>query len=156
MYSVLFVCRQNRYRSPTAMALLRQRVKDTPEEAEWLIDSAGTWAEEGKPALAGVIAEMAGRGIDLSKHRARTITREMIDAYRLILTVDKDQHEALCTEFPAVARRIHLLTEMAGELGDVSDMEGESLAPFKEVADDIDDLLRVGFEKIKRLAKDEG
>ena len=153
MYSVLFVCRQNRYRSPIAMALLRQQVKDTPDEAEWLIDSAGTWTDEGKPPLPGVIAEMTRRGIDLSKHRARTVNREMINDYHLIITVDKDQHEALCLEFRDAARRIHLLTEMANERGDVSDMEGDNLALFNEVADDIDDLLKRGFEKIKRLAK---
>ena len=137
-----------------AMALLQQRIKGAPDEAEWLIESAGTWAEDGKPALSGVIAELAQRGIDVSTHRARTITREMLETHQLILTVDKDQREALCTEFPTLAKRIHLLTEMAGELGDVSDMEGESLAPFKEVADDIAELLGDGFEKIKRLARE--
>ncbi len=154
MYSVLFVCRQNRYRSPIAEVLLRRRLKDSPSEPEWLIGSAGTWTQDDLPALAGVIAEMAVRGIDLSQHRSHLINQAMVDSYHLILTMDKNQQEALCLEFPHAANRIHLMTEMIGEDWEVNDYDGFALSPYDQVIREIDQLIERGFEKIEALAKD--
>jgi len=51
MYFCFIHLPADRYSRPTAMALLRQRVKGTPKRR--VVDRiGGTWTEEGKPALA--------------------------------------------------------------------------------------------------------
>lgn len=104
--------------------------------------------------MSGAIAEMAARGLDISRHRTQQVSKTMVDAYHLILTMDKNQQEALCMEFPHAADRIHLLTEMVGEDWEVSDFDGLELAEYDQVAKDIDDLVNRGFEKIKQLARE--
>jgi protein-tyrosine-phosphatase len=144
-YSVLFICRQNRFRSPMAEGLFRQRLKASINDEEWLVASAGTWTQEGQPAMSGAIAEMAARGIDISRHRTNQVSQSMVDKY---------QKEALCLEFPLAADRIHLLTEMVGEDWEVSDFNGLALAQYDQVAKDIENLFDRGFEKIIQLARE--
>jgi protein-tyrosine-phosphatase len=153
-YSVLFVCRQNRFRSPMAAALLRIRLKGSTEEHEWLVDSAGTWTQEGQPAVSGVVNEMAVRGLDISQHRTRQVSRAMLAQYQLILTMEQTLHEALCLEFRELGRRIFLLSEVVGETFDITDLDGAAMAHPKQVANEIDSLLERGFENIKKLAEE--
>jgi protein-tyrosine-phosphatase len=137
-----------------AEGLLRQRLEATSGDQEWLVASSGTWTMEGQPAMSGAIAEMATRGIDISQHRTQQVSKAMVDAYQLILTMDKNQQEALCMEFPYAADRIHLLTEMVGEDWEVSDFDGLALAQYDQVAKDIENLVDRGFDKIKQLARE--
>jgi len=48
--AVLFVCAANRCRSPLAMALLQQSVRQQHEDEEWRIESAGLYAIPDLPA----------------------------------------------------------------------------------------------------------
>jgi len=152
MYSLLFVCRQNRFRSPMAEGLFLNKLKAAAKDQDWLVASAGTWTEDGQPAMSGAMVEMAKRGIDISRHRSKLVNKTMLDSYHLILTMDKNQKEALCLEFPEAAGRIYLLTEMTGEDWEVSDFDGLTMAPYDRVARDIENLVERGFEKIQRLA----
>jgi protein-tyrosine phosphatase len=152
MPSVLFVCQANRCRSPIAAALLNEKVKSDPVTREWRIESAGTWTVAGQPALPDVEVVMLRRGLDLSSHRSRIVTAELLESFQLILTMESGQKEALRVEFPQAARRIYMLSELIGVREDIHDPMGPGHARVGEIVNEIDELLQLGYTRLVRLA----
>ena len=147
MPSVLFVCTGNICRSPMAAAMFKQMVGD-----DWRVESAGTRAMDGMEASEEAQQEMASRGLNLSKHRARTVTGEMIHTFDLILTMEEGQKEALRAEFPLEAGKIYTLMGMSGLVGDVEDPIGGGKEDYHRTADEIAGLLQAGKGQIIKLA----
>jgi protein-tyrosine phosphatase len=131
MPSVLFVCTANVCRSPMAMAIFRNLVQGDQED--WEVASAGTLAIEGLPVA------------------SKAVTQELIDRFDLILTMEKNQKEALTVEFPKKAKRIYLFSEMIGLVYDVPDPVGKSLVNFQNTYNEIEQTLKMGLRKIRRL-----
>ncbi len=149
MPSVLFVCTANLCRSPIAMVLFQQRLREScPELESWGIKSAGTWTTNGQACPTSVIRVMAERGLDLRSHRSRMVTGEILDGFDLVLVMEKNHKEALQIEFPDKAKRIFLLTEMAGQTLEILDPFGNSPLGIKATADSIDEWLAISMEKI--------
>ena len=153
MPSILFVCTGNICRSPMAMGLLRQRLAQRGAGDPWRVESAGTWAPEGSPASEHGVTVMAQRGIDISQHRARRVSRELLAQFDLILTMERGQAEALVVEFPEFAERIYMLSEMVGEDWDLFDPIGEPVEAYLAAADALEEVLDRGLERILELAQ---
>lgn len=151
MPSVLFVCTANVCRSPMAMAIFRNLVQGDQED--WQVDSAGTLAVEGVPVTYKAQVVLQNKGLDVSEHLSQTISQELIDRYDLILTMEKNHKEALTIEFPQKAERIFMLSEMIGLVYDVPDPIGRSLTEFQNTYDEIEQTLKLGLDKIRRLVK---
>ncbi len=152
MTSVLFVCTANICRSPLAMALFRDKVDGEPDESR--VESAGTWALTGEPAAQKSQQVLAERGLDVSEHRARSVSLELLSSFSVILTMEKGHKEALQVEFPGISGRVYMLSEMIGSEFDIHDPIGGPLVDFQDTAEEIERILTEGFEKIYRLVKD--
>ena len=85
---ILVVCTGNICRSPMAACLLRHMLPEALKE-KVRINSAGTHALHGHQAAPAAVRVMAEAGIDISGHRARQLTGEMIRASGLILTMER-------------------------------------------------------------------
>jgi protein-tyrosine-phosphatase len=153
MPSLLFVCTRNICRSPMAVALMRKRLKALSGSDPWHVDSAGTWTRDGLPASKYAVEVIAERktGDDLRSHRSKQVSEELLVAFDLILTMERGHKEALQVEFPAVAERVYLLSEMIGEAWDVEEPFGESIKIYREAAQTIDDILNRGIDRIVEL-----
>jgi protein-tyrosine phosphatase len=70
---------------------------------------------------------MKTMGLDTSGHRSRRVTGEMMADFDLILTMEAGHKEALLVEFPELAGRIYMLSEMVGDRRDIADPIGGPL-----------------------------
>ena len=137
-----------------ASALFQARLKAEREDWEqWLVDSAGTWATEGQLASANSVKAMASRDLDISKHRSKEVSEAFLEMFDLVLTMEMSHKEALRAEFPRLAERIFLLSEMSGPARNVEDPYGLALKDYEKTAQEIESYVQTGFaEIIKRVA----
>ncbi|WP_421118880.1 hypothetical protein ACE2AJ_16145 [Aquihabitans daechungensis] len=83
---VAFICTGNICRSPMAEVLLRARLAAVAPEV--VVGSAGLLFDD-RPAERNAVRAMAKRGLDLSDHRARTITLEMLRDASVIIGMER-------------------------------------------------------------------
>ncbi|MHB1326865.1 MAG: low molecular weight protein arginine phosphatase [Gemmatimonadales bacterium] len=116
---VLLVCTGNTCRSPLAAALIRQGLLLAGHSGVD-VESAGTGAWEGAPASEGAYLVALESGLDLSAHRARLLTKGLVDQADLILTMSRP-HLGRVRELGG-GSRAHLLGEYAGLIGPQSEV----------------------------------
>lgn len=125
---VLFVCSGNTCRSPLAEAIARRQAD--ARGLDIIVSSAGTGAWDGAPASDGAILVGIERRLDVTAHRARTLTREVVAAVDLVLCMAT--HHVEHAESLGGRGKTFLLTDYA-----TAQQTGRSIAdPFGGGLDD--------------------
>ena len=149
---VLFVCTGNICRSPLAASLLERALKDRGLEVA--VSSAGTGAWDGAPASEGAYLVGLERGLDLSGHRARLLTRELVEEADLILTMAR-HHRARVDELGGEGK-VFVLGEYAGKGGDeVSDPFGGDLDVYRDTFAELEALIAAVVERLQQEGRGE-
>jgi protein arginine phosphatase len=138
---ILFVCTGNTCRSPMAEALLREALVNRGAE-QITVSSAGTGAWDGAPISEGAYLVGLEHGLDLSGHRARLLSRELVRSADLILTMS-GHHRARVAELGG-EDKVHLLAQYAGRdesRAEISDPFGSDLASYRETYNELEELI---------------
>lgn len=120
--NILVLCLGNICRSPMAEGLLKEKF---PEKT---ISSAGLRGMTGWTADPSSIRIMQEHGIDITSHRARNLTREMIEKADLILTMEEQQTHTVESRFPQAQGKVMRLGEYGGY--DIADPFNRSIEFF--------------------------
>ena len=118
--TVQVVCSGNTCRSPLAAAMLTARLTEAHGHAAITVASAGTSAWDGSPASEGSYLVGLERGLDLSTHRARLLTPEMVRRADLILTMSRAHADRVADMGGAM--KVHTWPAYAGVAGAPSEI----------------------------------
>jgi protein-tyrosine phosphatase len=157
MPAILFVCTANQFRSPLAAAFFSRKMSSLGWKGDWIVQSAGTWASPGLPALpmANIVAHKFG--VSLEGHRSKRVTPMLISTQDLVLVMEVGHKEALQSEFAIFSKRVFLLTEVAlNRTEDIPDPVVNDTDNFIEVAAQINAMIMQGFYRICARAMKNG
>jgi protein-tyrosine phosphatase len=122
---VVFVCTGNTCRSPLAEALCKKRLADalgcTAEELPargFFVYSAGLAAMMGGTAAAEAVEVAGTYGADLSGHRSRPLTPELVARADYLVAMTRGHLQALADHFPRPGSRPRLLDPAGNDLAD--------------------------------------
>lgn len=136
MRQLLFVCTGNTCRSPMAAGMMAALLAEQGRE-DVVCVSAGTAAFSGDPPSENAVRVMQEKGIDISAHRARRISYELLGETDVIYCMSGSHRDALCAAAPFAAPKIRLISPMG-----ISDPYGGSMDRYRRARDQIEAALR--------------
>ncbi|MDP2139025.1 MAG: low molecular weight protein arginine phosphatase [Candidatus Didemnitutus sp.] len=109
---IIIVCTANICRSPMAEGLLAHALAGLEEPLKNLpVASAGVTARSGDVVSANSVAAMKKVGIDISKHRARPLTQEMLDEASAVFCMTESHRTIIRLQAVPVPPELHLLRD---------------------------------------------
>jgi arsenate reductase len=122
----MFLCTGNSARSQMAEGWLRHLAGD-----DYDVVSAGTEPAGVNPLAVAVMDE---RGIDISTHTSKPVTRFLGETFHVLITVCDNAREK-CPIFPGVLKRLHWPLEDPAAAGG---SDADRLAAFRRIRDEIE------------------
>ena len=153
MYSVLFVCTGNQYRSPIAAETFRKQLVHDGLDSQWKVKSAGTWTSSGKHAPREAVELARSFGVNIDDHVTRIVDAKLLEEFDLVLVMEEGHKESIQVEFPFARKKVHLLSQVLDGIAyDVPD-PARANEESREIIRDLVAMIRAGFGKIYSIAE---
>lgn len=150
---LLFVCTGNTCRSPMAVGIARQAIRE--RGLNWTVESAGTYAISGAPMAPHAAKTLEKLGIRPIEHRSKPLTEFLMREADIIFTMTSSQAWELRANYPFAFDKIHELGVYATSKGaplsescDIVDPVGGSLTTYLECADTLVEFIGITIDKL--------
>ena len=141
----LFVCTGNTCRSPMAAGIFRKYLSeklqcevDQLDKMGYKLSSAGIIDLEGSPASAEARTACAAKGIDITTHRSKVLSKELIEENDFIFAMGRTHVERVTALSPEAANKCILMAENK----DIPDPIGQGQQVFNSCADLIEKAVK--------------
>lgn len=132
--TLLVVCTASEFRSPVAAALIEKQMVSRGIWHLVTIATAGTRAQEGSAPNPFAVRILRDRyGIDISGHRSRPLTDEMIATTQMIVVMSEDQRRHIFYRSPRALNHVYLLNELAADPTPVRDPHASGSEEYEVV-----------------------
>jgi protein-tyrosine phosphatase len=142
--TILFVCSGNTCRSPMAEAITRRVLAERLHVPEPELErkgisviSAGSYAMPGARATPQAVEALKEMGADLTHHRSRPLTVELIHQADMIFTMGRSHAAAVQALVPSATEKVATLDPA----GDIDDPIGGDAALYKTLAGQLQALI---------------
>lgn len=139
--SFLIVCTGNTCRSPMGEGIFRKYLAeklgcgvDKLSQNGYKVCSAGTMDMVGYPASAGAVAACEARGIDISAHRSRELSRRLVEESDYIFAMQQIHYDRIA----ALSSETEAKCELLAKNTDIADPIGQSQEFYNNCADMIE------------------
>jgi protein-tyrosine-phosphatase len=152
---IVIVCTANICRSPMAEGLLTHALSGQPEPLRSLkIISAGLAARPGEPVSANSVAALKKVGIDISGHRARPVTQQLLDDALAVFCMTQSHIGLIELQASPVPANLHLLRAFMpeGATREIADPFGGSLKHYEQSRDEMVEAIPSLIAYLKSIA----
>lgn len=143
---ILIVGAADTGRAPLAAAMLRRHLTHRGVAAR--VESAGVLGHDDDPASPDALAVADHLSLDLSAHRARSLSDHLVEEAALLLCIDRGTARVARLRFPQASSRIHALGELAGRDRNIPDPFKMQIGPWLVYAREIDHMLQQALPRI--------
>lgn len=141
--SILVLCLGNICRSPVAEGILKRHVEKNALDV--VVSSAGVVAMVDYPADPFSIEVAQENDIDITAHRARQITSDLVKQHDLILVVDEEVRRIMAQRYPHALGKVKKIGHFSQK--DIVDPYLQPKAAFETMYRDLDVCLNEWVEK---------
>lgn len=148
---IMFICTGNICRSAMAEGMMKKLIKENNIDAE--VYSCGIYAETGDYATYNAIEAVKEYGVDISSHRATSISDSKIEEMDLILCATQSHKQSVLSLNSELQGKVFTMKEYAklnknGQDMDIKDPWGYNEFVYRKCASEIEECLE---EIVKNL-----
>lgn len=114
------------------------------------VKSAGRLNLDHHKASEEAVQVMQERGLDITAHQSQHIDQDLIDWSDVILVMENKHREYILDQFTHAQKKVQMLTEFAGEKGDVADPIGQGIEIYRKCAEQLTGLLKTISDKMAK------
>lgn len=142
MIKILFVCTGNTCRSPMAQGLCQKYISENMLVGQFGCASAGLDVKPGSPISENAWTVMNEIGIDMSSHRSKMVTQEMMQEADYVYTMSSTHKNMLEAMFPKEADKIRVLGHP------IFDPYGQNLEFYRFSRDSLKDKVYTAMDNL--------
>jgi protein-tyrosine phosphatase len=153
MYSILFVCTGNQFRSPIAAEVFRQQLVLDGQSTKWQVKSAGTWTTTGRRVPPEAVQLAQSFGVNIEDQTTLALDKSLLEEADVILVMETGHKESIQVEFPFARNKVYLLSQVvAGVAYDIPD-PASSNGEAHQIIGELVEMVHGGANKIYQLVE---